>query len=809
MRRWSILAFLCSAMVLRAQDAGVLKGRVVDNNDAPLAGAEVTLRAPNGLPSRAVTDAAGEFSLPLPASLAGCTFDVEKPGYFAMKGRRIPADSSPRDLRFVLNRLQEVTESLNVSGVSSPLELDRTAPVQRLSGVELIELPGTTSDDLRNSMSLLPGVIQDNQGGVHLNGGAEDQILYTLNGFNITDPLTSHFESRLGADAVQSLETISGNLPAQYGKGSSGVVAVNTRMGDNRWSFSSTNFLPGVENRKGLVIGSWAPRIYASGPIVPSRVWFSNTFTTDYDKGVVRGLPAGQDQNTSWRFGDMMRVQANLTPSQILFADFLANIWIAPLNGLGPLDPIQTTVDRRSRQYFGGLKDQIYFSNGGLLEVGFALNRVFSREIPQGHNYYLFTPFGREGNYFVDGAQKGGRNQYLANYFTPTFRWLGSHQIKAGVDLDNVDFWQDLSRTGFVDYRADGTPARQVVYFGNGVTGRENFEASSFVEDSWRARPGLFFQLGIREDWDQILRNWNLAPRAGFAWAPFRSETTKISGGYGLVYDETALDLFTRPDGQYPVTTFFPAGNAAAYSTAAYYTIDRRHFQTPRYRSLNLGIDHKFPHSLFVQVTGLTRRGDYGLVYQDPPVSSTESRYSLEDARRDRFRSVGMTIRQNLHKQYMWMIGYTRSFSHTNAVFDLSPDQPLIVSRNAGPLPWDSPNRFRGWGILPTPFPKWSLAYRAEYHSGFPFSIQDDIGRVLGNPNSTRFPVFYEINLAAERQIALRGQLWALRLGVDNITNHINPNAVNNDSGSPEFLRFYGDFGRSYNFRIRWLGKLP
>ncbi|MGH9612625.1 MAG: hypothetical protein ACRD4P_06060, partial [Bryobacteraceae bacterium] len=350
--------------------------------------------------------------------------------------------------------------------------------------MELIELPGTTSDDLRNSMSLLPGVIQDNQGGVHLNGGAEDQILYTLNGFNITDPLTSHFESRLGADAVQSLETISGNLPAQYGKGSSGVVAVNTRMGDNRWSFSSTNFLPGVQNRKGLVIGSWAPRIYVSGPIVPSRVWFSDTFTTDYDKGVVRGLPAGQDRNTSWRFGDMMRVQANLTPSQILFADFLANIWIAPLNGLGPLDPIQTTVDRRSHQYFGGLKDQIYFSNGGLLEVGFALNRVFSREIPQGHNYYLFTPLGRQGNYFVDGAQKGGRNQYLANYFTPTFRWLGSHQIKAGVDLDNVNFWQDLSRTGFVDYRADGTPARQVVYFGNGVTGRENFEASSFVEDS-------------------------------------------------------------------------------------------------------------------------------------------------------------------------------------------------------------------------------------------------------------------------------------------------------------------------------------
>ena len=39
----------------------------------------------------------------------------------------------------------------------------------------------------------------------------------------------------------------------------------------------------------------------------------------------------------------------------------------------------------------------------------------------------------------------------------------------------------------------------------------------------------------------------------------------------------------------------------------------------------------------------------------------------------------------------------------SNAVLDVSVDQPLQVANNFGRMPWDAPNRLLGWGYLPLP----------------------------------------------------------------------------------------------------------
>ena len=71
-----------------------------------------------------------------------------------------------------------------------------------------------------------------------------------------------------------------------------------------------------------------------------------------------------------------------------------------------------------------------------------------------------------------------------------------------------------------------------------------------------------------------------------------------------------------------------------------------------------------------------------------------------------------------------------------------------------------------------------------------------------------RFPDFFEADLAIEKQFDMRGQRWALRMGMNNLTGHENYNLVNNQTDSPQFLQFYGAQGRVVNFRVRWLGKL-
>jgi hypothetical protein len=49
--------------------------------------------------------------------------------------------------------------------------------------------------------------------------------------------------------------------------------------------------------------------------------------------------------------------------------------------------------------------------------------------------------------------------------------------------------------------------------------------------------------------------------------------------------------------------------------------------------------------------------------------------------------------------------------------------------------------------------------------------------------------------------------LWAWRVGLINALNRANPNVVNNDANSPQFLAFGRGQARAVNVRLRFLGR--
>jgi hypothetical protein len=246
------------------------------------------------------------------------------------------------------------------------------------------------------------------------------------------------------------------------------------------------------------------------------------------------------------------------------------------------------------------------------------------------------------------------------------------------------------------------------------------------------------------------------------------------------------------------------------------------HLEMPRYRNWSVGLEQLLPAKILLSVNLLRRRTGNGLTYVNvlnpnapPPApvalyrtTQFESIYQLENSRKDLYDSAEVRLHQPFGKKYEWMASYTRSRASSNAVVDASVDQPTLISNDVGRLPWDAPNRFLSWGYLPTPFRNWAVAYLFETRSGFPFSVVDPIGRVVGPPNSDRFPSYLNLNLHVEWTTHLFGYRFALRGGFNNITNHNNFTVVNNTLGAPNFGTFYGSDRRHFVLRIRWLGRV-
>jgi hypothetical protein len=92
--------------------------------------------------------------------------------------------------------------------------------------------------------------------------------------------------------------------------------------------------------------------------------------------------------------------------------------------------------------------------------------------------------------------------------------------------------------------------------------------------------------------------------------------------------------------------------------------------------------------------------------------------------------------------------------------------------------------------------------------TGFPFSVRDQAGTIIGPVDSYRYPLNFDLNLALERMLTFHGYRFALRLAVNNLTDQANPTAVNNVVGAPQYLQFLGNEGRHFVVRIRFFGRV-
>lgn len=755
------------------------------------------------------TDDAGrhEFTSLIPGTYQ---IRVEKEGFYVTVINDLRAGEA-EDLKVTLNHQQEIVESVTVYESPPAIDPTKTEMSQGLSAREITALPYPTTRDVRKALPLIPGVVSDATGQVHINGSATRQIYDQLDGFNITHPVSGSLEMRVSADAIRSVEVQSSRYSAQYGKGSGGVISFTTGMGDDRYRFSATNFIPSVQTRKGLYISDWTPRATFSGPLRKQRAWFFEAIDGEYDKSIVDELPAGADRGSSWRVSNLAKAQVNLNERNIFTASLLINYFRSKHAGLSPFNPVEATTNRDESAYLFTLKDQSYLTNGTTLEIGFGMSRFRIHERPLGSLPFLIRPAGRSGSYFKTDEGTAGRLQWIALATLPHFQWRGGHTLRVGFDLDRITYDQLSARQPISIMRENGTLSRMIMFEGGSRFARNNFEVSGFAQDRWTVSDQVLMEAGLRLDWDQILRQTLLSPRLAATYLLRRGGDAKLSAGIGLYHDATNLAFITRPLAGKRVDLFYARDGRTLASTPleTSFRATEQNLKAPRFLNWSLGLELKLPASLYLDAGFVERRGHHGFIF-DSRMGEDSSRQSrlleLTNAQRDRYDSLQVTVRRMFTGGYTFLASYARSAARSNAVIDFNLDNPIFGQQSGGPLPWDTPNRFLSWGLLPL-VKKFNFAYLLDWRDGYPFSILNQDQQLVGQPNARRFPIYFTLNTHVERRFELFGLYLALRAGFNNVTNRQNPTVVNNNIDSPQFLTFGGTEHRVFTGRIRFLGR--
>jgi hypothetical protein len=784
--------------------------QVIDENGQPVARVEVVLHFDNGRSQTVYTDTAGRFEVHI-VGASQVHISLSKPSFFRIEDRALDLEPGVNEISLTLNHETELQEKLEVKSVPVQIDPDTTSHQESLVQHEILNTPVSASHDLQHSLRVIPQVLADANGRLHVAGGRQGQTEVLLDGFEINDPMNGSFTSRVNVDAVRTVSVETGGYGAQYAHASAGIVALDTQSGDDRWRFGTTNFIPELSFQQGTHFGKWYPRGTFSGPIKKGKAWFSEALSIQHSFRLVKELPVGQNIDTQWAGDNLLRAQVNLTPRNTLQGSFLFNRSTDPRQGLGAFSPLSTTSRFKSRRYFASVKDQVWIGRT-LFDVGAAVDTGGNDSNPQGALPYVVTPSSTSGNFFQAFAQKSRRLQLVGNMTTGSLELHGTHTFSAGWNAGGLDFSQQVSRTSIEFQRADGTVSERATFSGPTAFRMANTQLGGYAQDLWRPFKPVVFSVGVRTDWDRLIHENVIEPRIAMNWVPAGDGRMKFTLAWGKHYQPLSLAILAQGIDQQRSDVFFdPTGlTPLGPPIVTTFVAPLSGLQQPRSYNTTAEWQERFFEGTFVGASFLLRESRDGFAWETQQSGGLQvepapdaGMLRLENNRQDRYIAGEVWVRHAFGDKAQIAVDYTRSRASSNEVLDPNLAVLILAPQQPGPLLWDAPNRVvsSGW----TPIPLWGLLLSGffEYRTGFPFSVLNEQQQLVGAPNSHRFPDYLSLNLGLEKRFHFRGHEWAVRVTEVNFTGHKNPDSVVNNVDAPNYLTFAGGQRRAFTMRLR------
>jgi len=223
-------SILLAALPLRAQNAGTIRGSVLDPSGAAIKGATVQIQNPISRYSQTTqTDAQGNFAFTNVPYNPYHTSAVA--AGFASAEQDVDLSSPvPVEAKFSL-KIGVSNESVTVVAAGDLVETDPTAHTDVDRGL-FDKLPLESNSSSLSSLVTLasPGVAADSNGLFHGLGDHASNS-FSVDGQPITDQQSKVFSNQVPVDAIQSVEVIQGAPPAEFGGKTSLVIVATTRSG--------------------------------------------------------------------------------------------------------------------------------------------------------------------------------------------------------------------------------------------------------------------------------------------------------------------------------------------------------------------------------------------------------------------------------------------------------------------------------------------------------------------------------------------------------------------------------------------------
>jgi hypothetical protein len=565
----------------------VVTGIVTDQSGAVLPG--VTITATNsgtGLVRSDTSDAAGLYRLPpLPAG----TYEIkaELAGFRAhVRANQTLHVGTTVNIDVVLD-VVTAAEAVDVIASAPILETTKNTLSRLVAKDEIDSLP--VVDRSFNALTaLVPGVTATGAyGGVEISGSRDFQNGYTVDGVSAEGLSVGEQRVWLAQDWIQEFQVLTSQYNVEFGRASGGIVNAITRSGTNDLTASAYGFF---RNDAWDATPAFAD---AKAPLDIKRLG-----------GTVGGKVIA---NRLFYFGGVEWYDN--ASSRVVNSAFPAANGVVPYTTreelfLGKIDyhasPSMTYRLRYNRQGnrvgnagVGGAATEefgVSLDVSGYDVVGTAMHTVASRLFNEVRAAFNDTSRGSECNFAARnppgtwferrypaarfGCPEFGRSAIGELQMVDNVSWTsGRHDLKAGIDISRARSSGILHRSGLYRFATDiafdiDNPASFPVFFGTFI-GQPAWDYSwwswgGFVQDSWRLRPDVTVNVGVRYDLDgsytalnpvirtdggltKLARDVdNVAPRAGVAWQPLGAGTgILVRGGAGLYYDQNHASIAT------------------------------------------------------------------------------------------------------------------------------------------------------------------------------------------------------------------------------------------------------------------------